>query len=198
MTAAWRILHLGCPCLASPIMAGSKLFPPKSETRPPTKLPRFRSAAFSDREQVDKPASLDGKGRPGCHERPSYLDAWLSCAGSGELAPEVGIFDHNRFGRGWFHRHSSCSVQYSRSWFHSKNTGTETPERLLPMSTWPLGRSGASVADKGGANENACFNAGACGRSHGLACACGLDEYDRSASCACGRPVLRRSCVYRS
>ncbi len=71
-------------------MAGSKLFPPKSETRPPTKLPRCRSAAFSDREQVDKPASLDGKGRPGCHERPSYLDAWLSCAGSGELAPEVG------------------------------------------------------------------------------------------------------------
>src|SRR6266542_6065700 len=70
MTAAWRILHLGCPCLASPIMAGSKLFPPKSETRPPTKLPRCRSAAFSDREQVDKPASLDGKGRPSCHERP--------------------------------------------------------------------------------------------------------------------------------
>src|SRR6266571_5463549 len=58
---------------------------------------------------------------------------------------------------------------------------------------WPLGRSGASVADKGGANENACFNAGACGRSHGLACACGLDEYDRSASCACGRPVLRQT-----
>src|SRR6266567_7487513 len=84
MTAAWRILHLGCPCLASPIMAGS------TETRPPTKLPRCRSAAFSDREQVDKPASLDGKGRPGCHERPSYLDAWLSCAGSDEWAPEVG------------------------------------------------------------------------------------------------------------
>ncbi len=36
--------------------------------------------------------------RPGCHERPSYLDAWLSCAGSGELAPEVGIFNHNCFG----------------------------------------------------------------------------------------------------
>ncbi len=35
-------------------------------------------------------------------------------------------------------------MQYSRSWFHSKNTGTEIPERLLPilllpMSTWPLG-----------------------------------------------------------
>src|SRR6266536_972096 len=93
MTAAWRILHLGCPCLTSLILAGSKLFPPKSKTRPPTKLPRCRSAAFSDREQVDKPASLDGKGRPGCHERPSYLDAWLSCAGSGELAPEVGILN---------------------------------------------------------------------------------------------------------
>ena len=29
------------------------------------------------------------------HERPCLSDAWLSCAGSGELAPEIGIFNHN-------------------------------------------------------------------------------------------------------
>src|SRR5713101_4280008 len=35
------------------------------------------------------------EGRPSCHERPCLSDAWLSCAGSGELAPEIGIFSHN-------------------------------------------------------------------------------------------------------
>src|SRR6266542_2213120 len=79
-----------------------------------SKLPRYRSAAFSE----------DGKGRPSCHARPSYLDAWLSCAGSGELAPEVGIFNHNAFGRGWFHRHAPSSrvrCNNSRPWLRSKN-----------------------------------------------------------------------------
>src|SRR6266567_1334159 len=136
MTAAWRILHLGCPCLASPIMAGSKLFPPKSETRPPTKLPRCRSAAFSDREQVDKPASLDGKGRPGCHERPSYLDAWLSCAGSDEWAPEVGIFNHITDSAvvGFTDTlHDSCAVQYSRPWLRSKNRNRNSRTVVTPV-----------------------------------------------------------------
>ncbi len=35
------------------------------------------------------------EGRPSCRERPCLSDAWLSCAGSGELAPEIGIFNHN-------------------------------------------------------------------------------------------------------
>jgi hypothetical protein len=39
------------------------------------------------------------KGRPSFRERPFDPDAWLSCAGSGELAPEVGISNPNRFGR---------------------------------------------------------------------------------------------------
>src|SRR6266536_2123692 len=48
----------------------------KHGLEPPTNYPRCRSAAFSDREQVDKSASLDGKGRPSCHERPLLSDAW--------------------------------------------------------------------------------------------------------------------------
>src|SRR6266536_1802273 len=72
-----------------------KIVPSQIGDTTPYQTTEMPNAAFSDREQVDKPASLDGKGRPGCHERPSYLDAWLSCAGSGELAPEVGIFNHN-------------------------------------------------------------------------------------------------------
>src|SRR5947207_544026 len=49
-----------------------KIVPSQSETRPPTKLPRCR---------VEKPTSLDGKGRPGCHERPFASDAWLFLRG---------------------------------------------------------------------------------------------------------------------
>src|SRR6266536_4869272 len=37
-------------------------------------------------------------------------------------------------------------------------TGTEIPEQLLPLSMWPRGRGGLSVAEKGGPNENACLN----------------------------------------
>src|SRR6266536_2737222 len=36
--------------------------------------------------------------RQNCWHRGARVDAWLSCAGSGELAPEVGIFNHNCFG----------------------------------------------------------------------------------------------------
>jgi len=111
-------------------MAGSKLFPPKSETRPPTKLPRCRSAAFSDREQVDKPASLDGKGRPGCHERPSYLDAWLSCAGSGELAPEVGNSGACKHESGAFG--STVDWQCGAWW-----TGVEIEDNTLKLARKP-------------------------------------------------------------
>jgi hypothetical protein len=34
--------------------------------------------------------SVTRKGRSRFHERPCVSDAWLSCAGSGEWAPEVG------------------------------------------------------------------------------------------------------------
>ncbi len=78
-------------------MVGSKLFPPKlGDTVWLNPLPNYRDAEVLLVYQLGSlKASLDGKGRPSCHERPSYLDAWLSCAGSGELAPEVGIFKHN-------------------------------------------------------------------------------------------------------
>src|SRR6266542_445944 len=91
--------------------------------------------------------------------------------------------------------HDSCAVQYSRPWLRSKNR-TEIPEQLLPLSMWPLGRGGPSVAEKGGPNENACLNPAACGRSHGVSCACGFPKHDRYAGCACGRTVLRRPCLH--
>src|SRR6266536_5112944 len=93
--------------------------------------------------------------------------------------------------------HDSCAVQYSRPWLLPR-TGTEIPEQLLPLSMWPLGRGGPSIAEKGGPNENACLNPAACGRSHGVSCACGFPKHDRQADCAGGWPVLRRSCVHRS
>src|SRR6266699_4399665 len=72
-----RMAHppLGRPLPCEPNYGRLKIVPSKTRRHgladPPTKLPRCRSVAFSDREQVDKPASLDGKGRPSCHERPS-------------------------------------------------------------------------------------------------------------------------------
>src|SRR6266516_4524104 len=106
MTAAWRLLHLGCPCLARPIMVGSKLFPPKSETRPPTKLPRCRSAAFSDREQVDKPASLDGKAARVATSGLLTSTLGYPARGPASWRRRSEFFNHNCFGRGWFHRHA--------------------------------------------------------------------------------------------
>src|SRR6266487_6996638 len=41
MKAAWRTLHLGCPALRGPIMAGSKLFLPNRRHEP---LPNYRDA----------------------------------------------------------------------------------------------------------------------------------------------------------
>src|SRR6266536_2842110 len=95
-----RMAHppFGMPLSCESNYGRLKIVPSQIGDTTPYQTTEMPNAAFSDREQVDKPASLDGKGRPGCHERPSYLDAWLSCAGSGELAPEVGIFNHNCFG----------------------------------------------------------------------------------------------------
>ncbi len=50
--------------------------------------------------------------RQNCWHRGARVDAWLSCAGSGELAPEVGIFNHNCFGP-WF---VSPTRSMTRTW----------------------------------------------------------------------------------
>src|SRR5437899_5644348 len=61
---AGRMAHppFGCPLPCKPNYGRLKIVPSKTRrhglAQPPTKLPRCRSAAFSDREQVDKPASL--------------------------------------------------------------------------------------------------------------------------------------------
>src|SRR6266567_3630145 len=115
------------------------------------------------------------KGRPST--RAAFLiRRFAVLRGSGELAPEVGIFNHNCFGP-WL-------VSPTRSMTRVRcnipgrgfvpRTGTEIPEQLLPLSMWPLGRGGPSVAEKGDPNENACFSPAACGRSHGVSCACGF------------------------
>src|SRR6266487_6007794 len=80
--------------------------------------------------------------RQNCWHRGARVDAWLSCAGSGELAPEVGIFNHNCFGP-WL-------VSPTRSMTRVRcnipgrgfvaRTGTEIPEQLLSLPMWLLRR----------------------------------------------------------
>src|SRR6266568_1833769 len=135
MTAAWRILHLGCPCLASPIMAGSKLFPPKSETRPPTKLPRCRTAAFSDREQVDKqPPSMGKAARVATS---GLLTSTLGYPARGPASwrrrSESSIITDSAVVGFTDTLHDSCAVQYSRPWLRSKNRNRNSRTVVTPV-----------------------------------------------------------------
>jgi hypothetical protein len=173
-------------------MVGSKLFPPKSETRSgstPTELPRCRNAALTGSKSITRPPGLP---------RAAFFNSTLGYPARGPASwrrrSESSIIT------------DSAGVGFTATLRVRCNILDPGSIRRIQEPKLPNGRcqclrarlgGGPSVVDKGGPNENACFNPAACGRSHGL-CACGLDEYDRSAGCVCGWPVLRRPCVYRS
>ncbi len=121
--------------------------------RPPNPLEQKTAYDVSASARHHGMSCTTREGRPSFQGRPCLSDAWLSCAGPGELAPEIGIFNHNSIitdsAGVWFHGTPSklCAVQHALrlgaepSWarWRFQRSGEEGGRRWL--RTLPIGLS---------------------------------------------------------